>query len=180
MRESDKRALGALLLLGGGLFAATMLNRQRARRDLSDDHGRDDGHDREHDTTAGGISIRNNDLFIDSPEISVGVVKCKKDFGKIILSIPTLDLRFFQHNVNLRWRLRQDTVAEDWRFDLHSLPGLGGASFANLTVHDDGKAISVLNQNSDRRVHRYNVNLVHPETGRRLSRDPSVRNGPIS
>lgn len=174
MRGSGKGALGALLLMGGGLLAAELLrDRQRRREPDADEPGGPGDHDGDfHD-----LAIDRSQLFT-AFNVLVDVIDTPQG-EKIILSVRDIDLRQFGPDVRMTWQLDDRAISKGWRFDLQSLPGLPPGQFHSHQLLTGGTALQLLNRNSDRRLHRYRVSLVHKDDpARRLERDPSVRNGP--
>lgn len=174
MRGSGKGALGALLLMGGGLLAAELLRDRERRRAPHPDQDADDGPD-EHGAELADHAIDRSQLFT-AFNVLVDVIDTPLG-EKIILSVRDIDLRQFGPDVRMTWQLDDRAISKGWRFDLQSLPGLPPGQFHSHKLLTDGTALELRNRNSDRRLHKYKVSLVKP-TGERLERDPSVRNGP--
>lgn len=176
MRGSGKGALGALLLMGGGLLAAELLRDRRPGREPDPD-GKDGLGD--HGNDLGGLDIDRSQLFT-AFNVLVDVIDTQRG-EKIILSVRHIDLRQFGPNVRMTWQLDDRAISKGWSFDLTSLPGLPPGQFHSLQLLNNDTALELRNRNNDSRLHKYMVSLVHKDDPtRRLERDPSVRNGPGS
>lgn len=174
MRGSGKGALGALLLMGGGLLAAELLRDRRPGREPDPDGSDGPG---DHGEDLGGLAIDRSQLFT-AFNVLVDVIDTASG-EKIILSVRDIDLRQFGSNVQMTWLLDDRAISKGWRFDVQSLPGLTPGQFHSHELLTGGTGLRLLNRNNDRKLHSYKVSLVHKDDPtRRLERDPSVRNGP--